>query len=552
MAGRAPSPSELTGRHPVWCLDLDWGGRRFRLAEEPVDLTLPDGSVVAYVDALSRPDVRDEIIREGIQESASVPLAVFLDGVDIAAEVARNRRLESVRGELFMVLVNNAGVSGQTFAQRFRYLTGRLSQPQYADPQLPSSWLSFTLEDNAGDDSSLLLDDAAVITSTTWSTAPGTVAGKIYPVVIGAPGLYRKSSGALAKTSGSPAYVVAPASGDATKLLIAGHQVEAATVLIFDESGLSQSFAVTHEADGLGRVVAVVDISTPGSIEPADREFWTCWDNGGALRSPFSTVAMSGLGDVCAWALARTSLRVDIQRWIAEGGILNRIDIATYINEPGLSPWSFVTRLLESMLVEVRSGPDGLFPQGRLLDVNAAEAMITLTEGAELEAVSPVTVRAQISEVINRTAIRFAPRAKTGDYKRTVIVQADPDPDDPEAFSDEYAVISVNRWSTDPATPVIQAESITLDFIYDDVSAALVARERVRVQGFGYSDCVFIGDVALGYLSPGEHIRLDSDRLARTGMVAEVISKRWTGEAWEFTLAIDVDPLRDSTTHKIG
>lgn len=554
MAGRAPTPTDLTNARPVWCLNLSWGGKVFRLAEELVDITLPDASEVTYVDALSTVDWVDEIAREGIQESNSVPLAVFLDGTDIAEQIARARPLSTVSGELFMVLVDRiTGDSKQTYAQRFRYLTGRLVGAQYADPDGHPSMLSFNLEDSAGADSSLILDSEAAINPTTWSTADSELEGKVYPLIIGQPGLYRRATGVAVGTSGSPAYVLTRSGDDAQKLLIAGHEVVATTILIYDEAGEGQTFNVTGEQDGLGRVCSVVDVSgATGSFDLTDTQFWASWTTGGGIRSPFSTSAVSGLGDVCALLLLRTSLRVDFQKWIAEGDLLNRVKIDTYVNEPTLTPWSFVTRLLDSMLVEVRSGPDGLYPQARMLDQASAEGVTTLTEDEDLEAVSGVTNRSRISEIINQTTIRFAQRAKTGDYRRNVIVTPEPNSADPEAFSDEYAVISVNRWSTDPVNPIIQAESIELDFIYDDTTAALIARERVRVQGIGYSTRDYIGDYPLGYLSPGDTFRFDSESLYRTGMLVEILSKRWTGEAWLFTLAFDEDPVRDSSTHKSG
>jgi len=551
VAPRIPNSAQLVNARPVYCLDLTFGGVEYHLATEPIDI-VRDGRVLHYADGLSDPDYLEESTREGMAEGNSVPLAVYLDGVNIADQVARGHRLEAVAGHLFFVFVNRStGRAGQTYAERFALLTGRLSQPVYADPERDPGYLSFTLDDNPGDDVSLLLDTAATITDATWSGAPSTSAGKVYPVVIGTPGVFRKASGAAGTTSGSPAYPVEVSGSNYTKLLIAGHEVLATTVTVFDDAGDEQSFTVSHETDGLGRLVAVLDISSHGHISAKSSQYWVLWNGGGGIRSPFASSAMSGLGDVCAWALLRTSLRVDVEKWIAEAGILNRIQIDTYITEPSLSPWSFVARLLDPLLVEVRSGPLGLYPLGRVLDTAMAEGLALITEGPEFEPIGPVTGQTQLGEVTNEVTIKFAPRASTGDYKRRLTLTPDADTSDPEQFADEYAIISANRWSTDPAAPIIQAETITLEHVYDDTTAALIARERVRTKGLGYSERPYLAVARLGYLMPGDQFRLDSESLGRV-FLATVLSKRWTGYAWALSLALDDDPVRISSLKASG
>ncbi len=552
MAPRIPNSSQLNNSRPVYCLDLTFGGVEYHLATEPVDV-VRDGRVIHYAEALSDVDYIEETTREGMEEGNSVPLAVFLDGVNIADQVARGHRLEAVAGHLFFVFVDrSSGRAGQTYAERFALLTGRLSQPVYADPERDPGFLSFTLDDNPGDDVSLLLDPSAAITDATYSAAPGLSDGKVYPVIIGTPGVYRKADGTSSGTSGSPAYPLAESGSNHTKLLIAGHEVVASTVTVFDDTGTSsQVFNVAHETDGLGRLVAVVDISSPGGISAKSTEYWCVWNGGGGIRSPFSGSALSGLGDVCAWALLRTSLRVDVEKWIAEAGILNRVQVATYISEASLSPWSFVTRLLDSLLVEVRAGPLGLYPLGRVLDTAMAEGLALITEGPEFEPIGPIVGQTQLGEVVNEVAIKFAPRAKTGDYKRRIILTPDADTSDPEQFSDEYAIISANRWSTDPEAPIIQSEALELEHIYDDTSAALIARERVRTQGLGYSERPYLAAARFGYLMPGDQVRLDSESLGRV-FLATVLSKEWTGYAWALSLALDDDPVRISSLKASG
>lgn len=549
---RAPLRSHLQNTRIVFCLDLHWGGRVYRVATEPTDLNREDGSVVHYHDGLSEPDFRDETDRDGTQENAGQPLSVRLDGVDVAERVSRGHRLEAARGYLFVVFIDQqTNRSVQTYAERFPLLTGRLSRPSYADPELPVSALDFTLLDEPGEDSSTLIDPEAAISDKTWNGAPAASKGKVYPTIIGTPGVFNRASGSASTTSGSPAYVIATSSGNATKLLAAGHEVVASTVTVFDDDSASESFSVTMETDGLGRLVAVLDVSGASTISRTSTQYWLCWNGGGGMPSLLSSGAMTGLGDVCAWALTRTSIPVDLEAWVAEGAVLDRVPISTYINEPTLSPWSFVSRLLDDLFVEVRPGPLGLYPMGRLLDTDMAEGLALIVEGPEMEPVGPMVGQTELADVINAVTIRFAPRAKTGDYKRTLTVTPEPNADNDEEFSDEYAVMSVNRWSTDPGQPVIQSETLTLAHIYDDSGAALIARERVRVQGMGYSVRPYRADRRFGWLRAGDQFRLESPSLHQTFLVT-LLAKVWNGTGWSMTLAFDEDPIRQSSLKKTG
>ena len=136
-------------------------------------------------------------------------------------------------------------------------------------------------------------------------------------------------------------------------------------------------------------------------------------------------------------------------------------------------------------------------------------------------------------------------------YKRRIILTPDADTSDPEQFSDEYAIISANRWSTDAGAPIIQSEALELEHIYDDTSAALIARERVRTQGLGYSERPYLAAARFGYLMPGDQVRLDSESLGRV-FLATVLSKEWTGYAWALSLALDDDPVRISSLKASG
>ena len=64
---------------------------------------------------------------------------------------------------------------------------------------------------------------------------------------------------------------------NAAKMVIAGHAVESTTVHIYDGTN-RESFTVSTEADGLGQLVSVVDISGATTISKTAESYSTVWN----------------------------------------------------------------------------------------------------------------------------------------------------------------------------------------------------------------------------------------------------------------------------------
>ena len=155
-----------------------------------------------------------------------------------------------------------------------------------------------------------------------------------------------------------------------------------------------------------------------------------------------------------------------------------------------------------------------------------------------------------LSDVINQVTMRFAARADTGDYLRQITLGPSRKPEDDEHFVDEYASASVDRWSIRNTEPIIQAESLELDWLYDETSVSILAAQRIRAQGFGYIERTYLAAVNLGWLAPGLSFRLESKSLHRD-YFATVISRTWVGTAWELVIAMDIDPVRDAAQRTV-
>lgn len=561
MAHRIFQQDDLRNAEVAWCLDFRWLGRTFRLSTHHIELELPDSSTVQYVAGMTEPDVVDAVERNGIHDSATAPIGLYLDGFDIAEEVARGNPLERAEGELFMVFVDRTtGKARHSWEERYSFLTGRLSQPQYAHPDQAPGYMQFSLVQQVGEDNSLLLPANAVLNRETWPDAPGKFIGKIYPVVIGNPGLYQQASGGFEITSGSPGYPIKlTLAGQRETLLIAGHDVQADSVIVYMK-GLDEghTYDVVQVKDGLNRTVSIVsDLAAPTSSGTPTTaflesdEYWVHWPTGnGGLIGGLDNGLISGLGDVVVWALLLTSLPVDLLKWQNESALLNQIQVACYINEPTLTPWSWVSGLLDELFIEVRTGPRGLYPMVRRFESSTAEGVASVVEGPEFEPLSAVTVNSMLSDVINQVTMRFAVRADTGDYLRQLTLGPSINPNDDEHFVDEYAAASVDRWSIRTTEPIIQAESLELDWLYDETSVSILAAQRIRAQGFGFIERTYLAAVHLGWLAPGVSFRLESESLHRD-YFATVLSRKWVGVAWELVIAMDIDPVRDAAQRTV-
>lgn len=517
------------------------GGNVLRVATEPITVTVSGGGEVAFSSGLlDIPNVPSEAERTGFSDAGpSVPLEVILPGVNVAKEWAAGRRFARARGELAAVTVDVQGRVQQTWENRLRQAEGYLSQPVFGDPQLPPGWMSFTLEDLAYDDVGVVNDPGAIIDEISWPEALAAVKGKVYPIVIGEPGVYISVDGTTRLTSGSPAYPVTYTASDVDKILISDGEVVASSVRVFDESGASDDLAVTIGIDGRGRTVSTVDISG-GSISRTDTQYFICWNDGGGLKNPFAPGALRTLGSVAAWLLTKTSKRVDYPKWAANLDLLGRARIDTYFNDPEQTPMEVLQRLLESLpSVSVRMGLDGLYPLIRRMEIPDEAAVHKVTEGPDFIPEGPLTTQTGQADIRNRFTTLYAPRARTGDLKRSMTCTPDPG-DERSSFATEYAVISASRYDT------TATETIELPFIYDETSAELIVAENVRIRGFGYSTGAFRANHLYGWIEVGQVILFTSDRLHLTDQFVEVLGKRPIEGGWMFLLAFDDDPVRNA------
>jgi hypothetical protein len=240
---------------------------------------------------------------------------------------------------------------GDTWEERQILLSGLVTGYEWGGPD---ELLTIEATESATQDRGLLPDPGAVVSASTWPTAPTEAAGLFYPTILGAPGS-DGTIGAVAlvvETSGSPAV--------AATLLVAGHPVSATSVTVTDGS-LSEIFTVTTRPDGLGRLVSTVDLSTAAVIatDPA-LPFQAAWDQGGAgLLSLSGSTPAVGAGAVLEVVLSLSTLPIDRGSLAAARDTLDAYRVGAFA-QLQLSPLDWITRALLPLLpIAVLTGPDG-------------------------------------------------------------------------------------------------------------------------------------------------------------------------------------------------
>ena len=541
MPARLPS---VAGADLVWLLELDFAGRTFRFSTEPLSIDDDAGDAISYPGGLDDPGYAESLDRFTHSIDAQTISMELTLPVNVSTLVQKGHMLSGGRAELSCVL-RQAGTIQQTYEGRQVVLSGSLSEPQYGFPDLPAGYITTTIEGSLTEDAGLLLSASQTISEDTFS-AIATAGkdeheGKPYPIVFGTAGNYRSSTGGSKTTSGSPAYIldIDLANDKVQSLLIAGHHVNASTVLIFD-STTYQSFSVTNTTDDLGQQIATVDISTHGDIEPKEREFWVGWNDGGGKKNPWNTsTELEGAGDVLRWALTFSTLDIDHGAWAASSGFLNRYKLAGYISDPDMSVWEWVSDLAQLLPVTIRKGPAGLYPI--IHDTRAApSAGFAITASPEFQQLSQVQIEGQLSDIFNSIRIGYAFRAKTGDPKRHAVIGTK-ETGMESSFSTTTTRQSINRYGK-------RFRAIDSAYVYDRTTAQMVIKHMADIEALPSRQVDYRAAPRFASISLGDVISLTDSALSFTDQACVVSGKAWDVDSWVFTLLIDTIPDRDDRT----
>lgn len=480
--------------------------------------TASAGDVEGYAPGLSEPSVVDAIdVVASVPAEQSVSFEAVFDGLDIPSAVASGYTLASATAVVRVVDVGDDGVVSQVLAT----VSGPVRGIQWGDPSRSAGWMAGTVEAEPWQTDATILSPGAVMCIEAWpgmnfTASPGFSAakdgdGKPYPWVWGTPG--EDGSG------GSPAYVCRAHLGPvADALLIAGHRVSAPRVEIMDAAGAVEVFSVTNEADGLGRIVATVDITGATVISTnTEQEFWALWTYGPAQREAYSIEGMSVIGAL-ADMLLLAGYEIDMSSFRRASAAIP-IGWSGYINDPDVTVWDIIQRhILPVYPVSLRVAGSAM--QAVVIDAPRPEQTVAdVVEGHGWDRISPAQVEREISDVESRVTLVYDGGASQMDMET----------------AEQLATVQVLRSRSRRAST---ETTITAEYVWGEHDAASVLLHIARSRGVSISVARYQVDPEVwGWIQPGEAVSLTDSGIGLEGRPVMVIERGWPGDGTEEILA---------------
>ena len=508
VGGLAAHDSLTLAEDLVLCVTLEYAGRQWRWSTRPVDLYDEAGTAIPWDGGLPDLDVEQTLtVLSETPDLLTVPLELAwpTDAPSAASLRADGHDLAAATGEVALA------VPGGQWAQRQVLLRGHVQQPEYGQDGEP---VSLSLQEAPYEDEAVWPPDTARVTSETWPSAWSEYEGRYYPHVFGWPGTYRPTgSSTISGMPGSPGLVVERSGTDADTILIAGHRVTAGTVDLWYEDDTTSSgwsavvgATVEHQVDGAGRVCAVIDVS--GMVLPGIRTsstYWVSWRPEGGACGMYSEdvaggVAAGGAGEALLYWLRRSSLRLDLPRFVALRQVLDGYRVSWYVDEP-VTPYRWITDYLLPLLpVSIVSGPRGLCPVLWQHDPQRTQALTSITVEPGITRVGRVGVDRGWSEIVQEVRVSYCVDAESGDAKRTAVVApAGPEITQSSAVGASSEIGTTAKGGTyrsvhaesswrryiEPGRPW-RSEEVNGEIIVEEPTAARVAQWRLVAHGYAH------------------------------------------------------------------
>ena len=378
----------------IYYLLIEWAGARWLWLSEGRP---PSGVQASFAGAWNFPGWSLEASLEPTTTGISVELA--WDGV--ARLVNMGHSLDTAKAEIGWL------EEGDTWEQRSPLMLGTVKAEYGGDGELVSA----QIDPRPWEDTGLLLEPGQSVSKATWASPPAATDGRGYPLPIGRPGVYQDVDGSTLYCSATPCIPVAT-----DTLLVAAARVASTTLTVYSELDDDQeSFSITYGLDSDGQTVAKVDLSAAATIiYDAAGTYWARWPSGGIATS--TGEPLESAGEIISWALRHSGLDVDAGALEAIRAPLDAYLLGGFVDQ-SVSPWAWLTQeILPLLPVRLLQGPRGIRPvlwrppsaalAVDLLDVDRGEVA---RDGRITSAGTP----------INDLTIRYAWRARTGDYLRS-------------------------------------------------------------------------------------------------------------------------------------
>lgn len=502
------SETEADGARLVWLLDLTYAGEILRLATEAITVS-SDGGDLQYIASLESVSWSDDL--RGTEDGQSVSIsATAPPGYSWADRVAAGHVLAFATAALSVIR------TGDPYESRVRLIDGTVDGPEHGADGEP---VRFSLESTAAADRGAILDGPSIIGLFTWPLALNRAQGKAYPIVLGQP---KSATDTMPCT---PAWVVHHAD---RRLLIAGHRVGAASVQVSDQ--VSPGFTilpVETVVDARGTEVATVILPTSGSgAYSAQGIYYVSWSfpNGWGLEHPRGGRPLTGAGDVLEWVLARSTMDVDRGRTAATVDRLNAYQLAGFIDDLEATAWDWVrANLLPILPVEIKRGPDGIYPVILPYDAISADAVAVIDVPRDgLYRSSAVEWQAAAAgRSANEIRVRYALDIDQGDYTRTLVVHGDPDLGTGDDLELHHACRR-SRLQSPYSGPSVY--TVSADLVYEQDTAARIGRWLASSMAIPSRRISYDAPIRLAYLQPGDVVTLTDPDLSLTAQLCMVRS----------------------------
>lgn len=572
------SATEFESAEPVFLLEIEWRGVVHRFAKVAIDIASQDGDL-HYVGGLEDFEYREVTDIVGINiEQDSISAALIFNDVDFVQEWRKGFVLDGARAELSIVLFKNGAVQ-QAYEDRQRLFVGFVSGSVFGDPLEPKGFVAFSIDARPYDFEGKMLNAQEVISPKTMTDAIiGTNLrvwddsfGKAYPFVFGFPGepWIDGNAATFAPTFTTPAYIIGTAratvegeydAGDAF-LLIAGHRVDASTVVIRDQNYAYATLTVKEAVDNNGALFSYVQVSgqlttpvltSPSGQSESNYEYWVQWGavtagpakaGGGALNSNGTGVLQLG-GDVILHALRRTNALIDFAAWQAIKPLLDGYKFSGYVNDIEVGAWDWVQQnILKFLPVEARAGVDGIRPLVSLMFLQSGylAGISHIIEGSDFELASAIEMVTELDDIVNDYGLQFVWEGKNDNAIAAHRVTAEREFDTIAIDSTAYAWTSQNKYG-------VHKRVESSYYIFDRETAAKICKDMVRSKAFAFRQFDCVTNVKYGYLNVGDVISLTSETLYLSEAPVLIVAKAWLGEAWRFTLHIEDNPITTEHT----
>jgi len=486
-------PSELRTARLWWIVSFDFGGRTWRVSQAPLSIESTEAGRWLSVSAgLDTAEAQLAAPWMGTApESRSVSLEMSIPELDVGVLLARGYELDGAPVEVTLWR------EGDQWEDRLQILRGQITGYEWG---ARGEMLAIEAEEAVELDRALLPPPGAVVSEQTWPGAPEDALGSAYPWILGAPG----SDG----TPASPARFVA--TSPRNLLLVAGHPVAATSVLVSDGTS-TESLAIEHLADSVGRQVAVVDLDTATAlVVDSTLSYAAAWTGGAGLLGPQGEA--SGAGSVIEAVLALSTLQIDRGSLAAVRSTLDAWKIGAYI-EDAISPLEWVAdALLPILPVALLTGPQGWRVAPVPLEPIQARTIATLTASQSIRRDGRVR-RIGRGDVANRVELAYGIESSEGAPRAAAVVGPTWDGVEHPALPTRLSAQIYGR----------KARSEETVAVYDSTTAMRIARYIATIYAYPRDAATYIGQ-RLQWIQPADLLWLsDSDLTLERAAWAETV-----------------------------